>query len=390
MALLTERHLDPFRPMDLFFTGAEALTPQVPFLVDSRMRPMTAANEWLRDLTKDGATSSPQTWKTYAYHLFDFLCFLEAQQIEWTEITNDTVLHYRNIQDQNYSRLTKHPLQRRTINARLLSLGRFYAFACDKGFIERNPLQYKRLKIRRPLDTDLLAHVGKTREYEVLSATFQRVSRPKIKWRPDREVKQWLNSIEDWTEKLIAKLMYQTGMRREEIARLRIGQLPQRSSFEPAKIEVSFPIVGKGRKSRVVYLAARDFLELNDYIKTKRSTLLRKGNTKTDSIFLDPQGRPLAPESINRMFERVSKRCGIKITPHMLRHSFAVLALQHWKDLGVSQAVKLLQSRLGHSSVTTTEIYMHLTDEMRSQEARANASLIEYFLRGESSEIEEK
>src|SRR5688500_11630366 len=96
LALLTERHLDPFRPMDLFFTSAETLTPQVPFLVDSRMRPMTAANEWLRDLTKDGATSSPQTWKTYAYHLFDFLCFLEAQQIEWTEITNDTVLNYRN------------------------------------------------------------------------------------------------------------------------------------------------------------------------------------------------------------------------------------------------------------------------------------------------------
>lgn len=148
--------------------------------------------------------------------------------------------------------------------------------------------------------------------------------------------------------------------------------------------------MGKGRKIRVVHLAARDFLELNDYIKTKRSTLLRKGDTKTDSIFLDPQGRPLAPESINRMFERVSKRCGIRITPHMLRHSFAVLALQHWKDLGVSQAVKLLQSRLGHSSVTTTEIYMHLTDDMRSQEARANASLIEYFLRGESNEIEEK
>jgi hypothetical protein len=117
--------------MRIFFTGAEARKSGVPFLLDASMQPITAANAWLQELAQDGATSSPCSWKTYAYHLFDYFSYP---------------------------------------------------------------------------DTDLLAHLGAAREQEVPAVTFERLAQPKIRWRPQREIMQWLNSIEDWRDKLIAKL----------------------------------------------------------------------------------------------------------------------------------------------------------------------------------------
>jgi integrase/recombinase XerD len=197
---------------------------------------------------------------------------------------------------------------------------------------------------------------------------------------------KWLNSIEVWQDKLIGKLLYQTGMRREEAASLTVSQLPERGSADPSKLETSFEIIGKGRIKREVFLSTRTFIELHDYIATKRALCVRKTKSRHDIIFVNRTGEPLPPATINFIFKRASKRCGIKITPHMLRHSFAVAALQHWKSIGHSQPEKLLQYRLGHANITTTRIYTHMTDEMKAEEAHANASLIELLLEGETDE----
>jgi len=72
---------------------------------------------------------------------------------------------------------------------------------------------------------------------------------------------QWLNSIEDWRDKLIAKLMYQTCMRREEVVNLKTWNLPERSVLDLSRPEASFTIIGKGRKKRLIYLATRSLKE---------------------------------------------------------------------------------------------------------------------------------
>jgi hypothetical protein len=68
--------------MRLFFTVAEAKKRKVPFLLDASMQPITAANAWLQEPARDGATSSPCSWKTFAYHLFDYFSYLEAHHLE--------------------------------------------------------------------------------------------------------------------------------------------------------------------------------------------------------------------------------------------------------------------------------------------------------------------
>jgi integrase/recombinase XerD len=373
----------------IFFTGAEARKPGAPFLLDEKMQPITAANAWLRDVAADGSSPSPHTHRTYAYGLFDFFKYLTAHEIDWREVTNDDLIDYRDVQDQYLSEHTKKPLNRNTINARLLVADRFYTYAAKERFIEKHPFKHKKIKVRRPTDTDLLAHLGGEREVEVPSAYFERVTEPKIKWRPYAEVMQWINSIDIWRDKLLAKLLYRTGMRREEMATWTIRELPKRDEVATDKPEVVMKIIGKGRKERNIILATRDFLELHDYIKMERTRLTSKAKVKHDFIFVGRNGQPLRPNQINRIFKRVSEKCGINLTPHMMRHSFAVFALHHWKSIGVARPEKLLQARLGHASeVTTRKFYMHITNEMLEEEAHANASLIERFLGGELNETE--
>jgi len=374
--------------MNIFFTGSEGIREGVPFLLDARMRPLTVANAWLREIAQDGATSSSHTLRTYAYTLFDFFSYLEANKLNWLEVSNDVILSYRDTQDQNVSPHTKRDLNRRTINARLMTVGRFYAFAFEERHIKYNPVRYKKIKVRPPADTQLLSHLGYQREVEVPVAAYERLPAPKIKWRSHQEVMRWMNSIAIWRDKLISKLLYRTGMRREELVSLKTSDLPKRGSVDTSRLEVEFVITGKGRKSRAIYPATRDFLELHDYIKVERAQAVSRMKAKHDLIFVTRRGQPLRPHCLNLIFKRVSEGCGITITPHMLRHSFAVTALQHWKSIGVSRPEKLLQARLGHASLITTQIYMHLTDEMRAEEACANASLIELFLRGEIDEAE--
>lgn len=341
------------------------------------------ANAWIREISQAGNTSSPKTLRTYGYHLFDFFSFLEARCIDWREVTNDNIFEYRDTQDTNPSPHTKRYLNRRTINARLTCVGRYYDFAFDNGWIASNPLKYKEVRSNRPKDSDMLAHLGTVQTHVVPAANFGRLARSLIKWCPHSQVMKWLNTITAWEDKLIAKLLYRLGLRREEVVNLRIWELPEKESVNDSLREVPITIIGKGRKSRTAVMPIRDFYEIHDYIKIIRAKRVRKFRETHDFIFVGKKGRPLPLNAVNRMFDRTSKKCDIRITPHMLRHSFAVFALQHWRKLGLPRPEKLLQARLGHTSITTTSIYMHQTDEEKAAEARANASLIEELIRGE-------
>ena len=171
-------------------------------------QPRAKSNVSFRQQRQSDTLKNVSSWRAERTHYFSYL---EAHHLDWRQVNNETVLQYRDVQDQNLSGHTKEHLNRRTINTRIRTVGRFYAFAFEQGFIEKNPIKYKKLSFRRRPDTDLLAHLGAAREQEIPAVTFERLAQPKIRWRPQREIMQWLNSIEDWRDKLIAKLIYQTG-----------------------------------------------------------------------------------------------------------------------------------------------------------------------------------
>jgi integrase/recombinase XerD len=366
--------------MYLFFTGTESRISGIPFLLDNDLCPLSVPNHWLRKLASNGSTSSYNTWRTYAYALFDFFNYLEFVNVHWTEINDDILYEYRNIQDINPSKHTKKYLKRKTINSRLIAIGKFYKFAHENKYIEKNNVVYKTLRYRIPRNLDMYAHLDRTFERTVPAVAFERLSKSEPKWRTQENVVKWINSIQDWRNKLIAKLMFQTGMRRAEVTMLKVSQLPDVKNIDLNFHEVKFLIIGKGHKTRYVFISTRLFLEIKDYINIERKALLRKNRKTHDSLFVTLTGEPLKPNTINQIFRMVSVKAGIKITPHMLRHSFAVYFLNHLKKLGHSQPLKALQTRLGHSNISSTLIYTHISDDDVAEESMANAMLFEMLM----------
>lgn len=155
-----------------------------------------------------------------------------------------------------------------------------------------------------------------------------------------------LKTAQGMRNKAIVELMYATGLRVSEISFLKTYDI----NFEVGFLKCR----GKGEKERLVPLGKKAQDCLIKYINGKREDL-RKSKSN-DRLFLSQGGRSFSRQSIWKMIKVLVKKAGIrkKVSPHTLRHSFATHLLEHGADL------RSVQEMLGHSSVTTTQIYTHV------------------------------
>jgi integrase/recombinase XerD len=144
----------------------------------------------------------------------------------------------------------------------------------------------------------------------------------------------------------ILELMYATGLRVSELVGLKTEDINLDVGFIKCK--------GKGSKERIVPLGRISSHFLQKYIAEARGKLLSKKTSPY--LFLAQGGRPLSRQSVWKMIKKIVGECRIKkeISPHTLRHSFATHLLEGGADL------RSVQELLGHSSITTTQIYTHV------------------------------
>jgi integrase/recombinase XerD len=151
----------------------------------------------------------------------------------------------------------------------------------------------------------------------------------------------------------IIEVLYGCGLRVSELIDLKISNI----NFKEQYIKV----IGKGNKTRFVPLADYTAELLDSYIKDVRSK--NKINKKyEDTLFLNSRGTSMSRVIVFLIIKELTDKAGVskKISPHTFRHSFATHLLQNGADL------RYIQEMLGHSSITTTEIYTHLkTEELR-------------------------
>lgn len=151
----------------------------------------------------------------------------------------------------------------------------------------------------------------------------------------------------------IVEVLYGCGLRVSELIDLKISNI----NFKENYIKVN----GKGNKTRFVPLADYTADLLGNYIKEIRAK--NKINKKyEDSLFLNSRGTSMSRVIVFLIIKELTDKAGVskKISPHTFRHSFATHLLQNGADL------RYIQEMLGHSSITTTEIYTHLkTEELR-------------------------
>jgi integrase/recombinase XerD len=154
-------------------------------------------------------------------------------------------------------------------------------------------------------------------------------------------------------DKAILEVMYATGMRVSEAADVRM---------QDVNLEVGFVRCrGKGNKERVVPLGAKAITSLNKYFATSRKKLAKRSSP--DNIFLNRSGKRISRQSLWKIVTQYARTARIKkkIRPHILRHSFATHLLERGAGL------RAVQEMLGHSDISTTQIYTHINrDRLKS------------------------
>lgn len=167
------------------------------------------------------------------------------------------------------------------------------------------------------------------------------------------EIKLLLDTIDQSTllgrrNFILILLLYSTGLRVSELVNLRLNDITR---------EPILNIIGKGEKPRIVPINKYCYMELLEYIHSTRVVLLK--NNDHDYIFVNKNGGPLTDRGVRDILNReINKVAQLhKITPHTIRHSFASHLLENGMD------IRMVQELLGHSSLSTTQVYTHVTKE---------------------------
>lgn len=218
--------------------------------------------------------------------------------------------------------------------ARILSsLNHFYNFLILQNAIHNNPVTF----IELPRQTRKLPVVLSVDEIDLLQSL--------IDFTKDEGVRN----------DAIIETMYSCGLRVSEVIGLKLSDL----YFDEGFIKV----LGKGSKQRFVPIASSAVKKINSYIAENRSCLKIKSEAE-DILFLNRRGAQLTRAMIFTILKDLTKIAGLtkNVSPHTLRHSFATHLLENGADL------RSIQLMLGHESITTTEVYLHLDKQKLKQE----------------------
>ncbi len=157
-----------------------------------------------------------------------------------------------------------------------------------------------------------------------------------------------------YRDQTLLELIYSAGLRVSEVTSLKIAAL----QLDERLIKV----FGKGRKERIIPIGKVAAAFLKKYLEEIRPALASRNpsEVKAEEVFLNNNGSPLSDRGVRYLFQKYIRQVSHKkdITPHSLRHSFATHLLEGGADL------RVVQELLGHASISTTQIYTHVTREM--------------------------
>lgn len=216
-----------------------------------------------------------------------------------------------------------------TVARKLASIKAFYRFLTAERYIRRNPA-------------------------EVLEAASRGLHLPKVL--SVHEVERLLDepnlgTLDGYRDKTMLELLYATGMRVSELVNVPVKNVDMKMQY--------VIVMGKGSKERMLPLGRTALHYLEHYLSVVRPQLLHGKPDKAAELFVTGWGGPMTRERFYEIIVAYGKSAGIskRVTPHMLRHSFATHLLNNGTDL------RIVQELLGHADISTTQIYTHLDVE---------------------------
>jgi site-specific recombinase XerD len=272
-----------------------------------------------------GRNASPGTIIEYRRNATEFLAFLAARGVSWTDPDRATIRAY-------LSGLADRDLAASSVAGRLAAVRSLYRHALRDGRIETDPLA----GVRAPRRPSRLPRVLSIEEAAALVTAPRRLrARDEALARRDAAM---------------LELLYATGMRISELAGLTLDRL----DLKRRRLRV----IGKGNKERELLFGAPAETALRGYVAQGRPVLAGRAGAATGSVFLNANGAPLSARGARMVLERWVRAAGApkRTSPHTLRHSFATHLLEGGADL------RVVQELLGHANLQTTQVYTHLSD----------------------------
>lgn len=275
------------------------------------------------------AGRSQLTIRNYQFYLNRFLTISEAKTV--SDITAETVRRFR--LKLNRLLTAGQPLSKTTQMYHIIALRSFLKYLAKRD-IAALPAE----KLELPKIGGRVVEFLEGTDLEKLLTAPQKVN---------------ASNLVQLRDKAILELLFSTGLRVSELVKL------QRYHLDESKEELT--VRGKGDKPRMVFVSSQARYAVQQYVKARQDTspyLFVAHDRAATKRQEDP--KPLTPRSVERLVARYARVAGImdkKVTPHTLRHSFATDLLQNGADL------RSVQTLLGHASVTTTQVYTHVTNQ---------------------------
>ena len=272
------------------------------------------------------------TQKTYAALLGKFIAWAAKQNLtDWKQVELKHLMSF--LQHERERPLAGEPkesikrLSSESVYLEIAALRAFYRFAEDEKLLPQN----------------IAENLSLPRRWKRLPKALSNGEITKLLAPESRE------TPENLCDQAVLELAYASGLRLAELRDLRLEQLHLESGF--------INVIGKGNKERVVPVGRKAVGALNRYIEVGRPKLITPKSPA--NVFLTKRGTPFASVTLWLRIKNRVLRTGISrnITPHMLRHSFATHLLEHGADL------RVIQELLGHASISTTEVYTHVTGD---------------------------
>lgn len=284
---------------------------------------------------------SLKTVRNYDHYLSKFIAFGKLSSV--ADITDDAIREFRlhlnrapGIKVRGQSAAT---MKKNTQNYHLIALRRFLKYLMKRGVPALSPDRIELAKVgQRQLELITSGELDKLLQAPLRDKKGERLTNP---------------DVAALRDKAILELFFSTGLRLAELCSLN-------SDLDISRDE--FSIRGKGEKIRVVFLSDSAREALRTYLAARKDMdeplfvpLSRNKGKGTDK---HGQSGRLTPRSIERMVKQYAIQAGIsrKVTPHVLRHSFATDLLENGAD------IRSVQVMLGHANIQTTQIYTHVTD----------------------------
>ena len=265
---------------------------------------------------------STYTVTSYKKDVDDFQEFIFKDEIELEDVDKYVIREYMMTLSKSVSK--------RSIKRKLSALRHYYKYLVNNNYVKVNPF----LVVHSPKTKNNFPTALYLKEIELLfSENLKRTDPLKVR------------------DQAILELLYSSGMRVSEICNVNIQDIDLNSRV--------IRVFGKGKKERLVPYSEICKKCIIEYSRTLRPELLSKNNTKNNALFLNFRGARLTPRGFQYILKQITVKTGIEMDlhPHTLRHTFATHLLEGGADL------RTIQELLGHESISTTQVYTHITTE---------------------------